>query len=239
MTDCTKYPSCCHGECQFKTSYEVLDGIVEYGGFNVLTIENSHIEDFESGRNDTQKYLSKYNVTWTDTTHPVKIENFKGCDILFLSYDISSSKNLSYNYKRDSMLTALRVADQRLFKVLSVHGGVQYDSEVTSAQKNFAELGIDNGADIVVFSHAHVPQPVQIYKGKYIFYGMGSFISDEKAIESSEKEHVRDILVAKFDLRNCKSVVNMNVFNGWINDNFQPEILSLNKTARFVEDFTL
>jgi len=38
---------------------------------------------------------------------------------------------------------------------------------------------IDQGADLIVGTHPHVVQEVEIYKNKLIFYSLGNFIFDQ------------------------------------------------------------
>jgi len=228
VRDCKKSKSkCCGTRCHFKTSPKVLDGIVEYTGFNVLSIENNHIDDWEGGREDTQHVLDQFDVAWIDSSHPYKIKDFKGCDIDFFAYDITYTSNVLYEFKKTAMMAVLRTAAKHAFKVVCVHGGQEYKTYYDKQQQAFAETAIDNGADMVVMSHAHVTQPYVLYKDKYIFYGMGNFVFDQKF-----SLRVREFLMATFELEDCKNVVNMEVWNGLLNRQFQPEIISLNMTTR-------
>jgi len=38
---------------------------------------------------------------------------------------------------------------------------------------------VDNGADVIFGHHPHVTQPVEVYKGKAIFYSLGNFVFDQ------------------------------------------------------------
>jgi len=217
--------------CHFKTSPHVLDGIVEYAGFNVLSIENNHIEDWQGGREDTQNTLDQFNVAWIDSSHPYKLKDFKGCDIDFFAYDITFTSPVLYEFKKFAMISVLRTANNNAFKIVCVHGGQEYKPYYNKLQQVFAESAIDNGADMVVMSHAHVTQPFVMYKGKYIFYGLGNFVFDQHF-----SMRVREFLMATFELKDCKEVVNMEVWNGLLNGQFQPEIVSLNMTTREIKN---
>jgi len=50
--------------------------------------------------------------------------------------------------------------------------------EVRQSQYKLARSIIDMGADMVIGSHTHEFQDVEIYRGKFIFYGLGNFIFD-------------------------------------------------------------
>jgi len=53
-------------------------------------------------------------------------------------------------------------------------------------KKNIAHEFVDAGADLVIGSHPHVIQGVEIYKDKAIFYSLGNFIFDQ--IQNGTKE---------------------------------------------------
>jgi len=195
---CDEKYKCCFGlRCHFKSTPKILPAIVDYAGFNLLSIENNHMEDWKGGRKETREALNDFNVSWMDASQPVKLIGFKGCDILMLNYDISFSKKTYWEVK-GAMLSNLRAAEPHFFKVLSVHGGKEYTGYPGKKQMIFAMQAIDNGADFVVFAHAHVPQTGALYKGKYIFYGLGNFVSDHKEFWGKNRQHVRDFFDGEF-----------------------------------------
>jgi poly-gamma-glutamate capsule biosynthesis protein CapA/YwtB (metallophosphatase superfamily) len=62
--------------------------------------------------------------------------------------------------------------------VVYLHWGLSGEEEVVEYQRLLAHDVIDHGADIVVGSHAHVPQPVEVYRDRVILYGLGNFVFD-------------------------------------------------------------
>ncbi|MCI2417805.1 CapA family protein [Saccharopolyspora sp. K220] len=56
------------------------------------------------------------------------------------------------------------------------HFGVSSQREVVDYQRTLAQAAIDAGADVVFGSHAHVVQPIEVYRGKPIFYGLSQVI---------------------------------------------------------------
>ena len=64
-----------------------------------------------------------------------------------------------------------------MFLVVYFHWGVSGQYEVCQYQTTLGRLAISAGADLVVGSHPHVVQAVEIYKGKPIFYSLGNFLS--------------------------------------------------------------
>lgn len=61
--------------------------------------------------------------------------------------------------------------------VSSHHWGLR--DEVLAYQKQIAHAAIDAGADIVMGHGVHAITPIEIYKGKPIFYGLGCFSFNE------------------------------------------------------------
>ena len=65
---------------------------------------------------------------------------------------------------------------------MSVHWGQEYQANANNEQKRLAQLMADNGADIIIGSHPHVLQGVEMLStsdGKQVpvFYSLGNFIS--------------------------------------------------------------
>lgn len=56
------------------------------------------------------------------------------------------------------------------------HFGVSSQREVVDYQRTLAHASIEAGADVVFGSHAHVVQPIEVYRGKPIFYGLSQVI---------------------------------------------------------------
>ena len=60
-----------------------------------------------------------------------------------------------------------------------MHAGIEYTRAPNQAQMTFAHMAIDDGADMVIGAHPHWVQPIEKYKGKYIFYSLGNFVFDQ------------------------------------------------------------
>lgn len=62
--------------------------------------------------------------------------------------------------------------------IVSCHWGVSGSSEVADYQQVVGRAAIDAGADLVFGHHPHVLQPVEVYRGRPIFYSLGNFAFD-------------------------------------------------------------
>ena len=67
---------------------------------------------------------------------------------------------------------------------MHIHWGFEYDTKPSSRQREIAHKLVDSGADVVIGHHPHVVQPIEIYKGKAIFYSLGNFIFDQNTKET-------------------------------------------------------
>ena len=72
----------------------------------------------------------------------------------------------------------LRSADPQCYIIVSLHWGWENHVEVVPRQRYDVHQLIDAGADCLVCHHTHTRQPMETYRGKPVFYGLGNFIFD-------------------------------------------------------------
>lgn len=113
--------------------------------------------------------------------------------------------------------------DQVDVLVTYYHWGVSGVAELAEYQPIVAHNAIDAGADLVIGSHAHVPQGIEVYREKVIFYGLGNFAFDWPKM----RKH-RTGLVATCTLAGNK-IVRVSFQPVWRHDDAmnQPEILAI------------
>ena len=84
-------------------------------------------------------------------------------------------------------LAAARALEPDLIAVL-IHWGVEYQTTQNGYQEQIADLLIQNGADLVLGGHSHVPQPIQLRtvetadgetRTGFVCYSLGNFISSQ------------------------------------------------------------
>jgi poly-gamma-glutamate synthesis protein (capsule biosynthesis protein) len=167
----------------FDPSYaEKLAGL----GFNGFSLSNNHSFDFgQDGFYQTKQNLngagilsfgSPYNdqSLSTETTIQGKSVCFVGYLELFRP-DPTSVRN-----------EIKRLRPQCDLLILTAHWGVEYSPVETAAQKELAHGFIDAGADMIIGSHPHVVEPLEIYHGKAIFYSLGNFMFDQNFSYNTE-----------------------------------------------------
>jgi poly-gamma-glutamate synthesis protein (capsule biosynthesis protein) len=65
------------------------------------------------------------------------------------------------------------------FLVVFPHWGIEYQITASARQQELAHEFVDAGADLVIGAHPHVVEPVELYRGKAIFYSLGNFVFDQ------------------------------------------------------------
>jgi hypothetical protein len=213
---------CCGFRCRFRTNETVIQGVSDFAGFNLLSIENNHMEDFKTGREDTITALKKHDVPFMDMMHPLNLKNYKGCNVNFFTYDLVRNRT-EHPYRMSMMKNQLAKArEEGGFNIVYLHGGSEYAIAPTPKLKKWAKTAIDSGADIVFCTHSHVVLGMEMYQGKHIYYSLGNFVMDQMFGDS-----VREILMVKFDLLKCKEPTNFVYVRGRINDDYQPVLTSV------------
>lgn len=81
----------------------------------------------------------------------------------------------------DRMLEDIKaVRDQADIVVVSFHWGIHFKPAVIAQyQRMYAHAAIDAGADVIFGHHAHILKPIEVYKGKAIFYSLSNFAMEE------------------------------------------------------------
>jgi len=113
-------------------------------------------------------------------------------------------------------------AETGRFVVVYPHWGVEYSTRHNYAQERLAHSWIDVGADLIVGSHPHVVQDVEIYQDVPIFYSLGNFVFDQMFSKETQEG-----IAIKVDIES---------------DNIEIELLPFvsNKIKpKFVEDFDI
>jgi poly-gamma-glutamate synthesis protein (capsule biosynthesis protein) len=71
-------------------------------------------------------------------------------------------------------------AEGAAFVVVSMHWGQEYLTEPTEQQRSLARELLDSGdVDLILGTQVHVVQPCEKVNGRYVFYGLGNFLSNQ------------------------------------------------------------
>jgi len=168
---------------------ERYGSILKKAGFNVLSIANNHIGDFEAaGRKRTAEILDSLEIKYAgQLPNPSVI--FEKDSVRYAFCAFAPNENTMSVNQLDSakkLVSALKAhAD---IVIVSFHGGAEGEKHEHVPQTDelfykenrgnvyaFAHSVIDAGADVVLGHGPHVTRAVEVYKGRFIAYSLGNF----------------------------------------------------------------
>lgn len=147
--------------------------ILKQGNIEAVSIANNHTLDFlDKGYKDTLETLDEAGVGYFGYEHKF-ITQVRDTKIGLLGY---------YSMKvTDKLKNEIKQAIEELrnegtdLVIIMFHWGIERDYWPNSVQKELAYFSIDSGADLVLGSHPHVLQGIEVYKGKQIVYSLANF----------------------------------------------------------------
>ena len=182
---------------RFNSPFELADSVVK-AGFNVILKATNHINDLtEEARlidlNNWKKYPGiKILGSYLNQEEEERIKYFemKGIKIAILNYCYGSNRRYNNTYAMNKFnylkikkdIEKSRVEGADLIIVLP-HWGREYRLQRNNIQEKWAKIFFELGVDLIIGTHPHVIQPVEVMEDKsknrkmYIFYSIGNFIN--------------------------------------------------------------
>ncbi len=174
----------------FKGSTGSLRAIRE-AGFDLVSLANNHIMDYGvQGLADTLRFCGKNRLVCAgaglDLASAARpgIFTHKGVRYGLLAYSMTFPESSWATPERPGTahpdiarmeLDIRGVRGDVDILIVSFHWGVELMAEPKQYQTGFARHAVRCGADVVIGHHPHVPQPIEIYQGKPVFYSLGNF----------------------------------------------------------------
>lgn len=165
---------------QFTFSPKITDALL-LNNVGYVNLGNNHILNFGwSGLEQTRNYLDKAGIKYFG--EPQK-DNATTSSIAYIELPQRKIALIGYNefWKPVASSTVRQIQDNKAednYVVVYTHWGQEYASS-SPAEQNLAHEFIDAGADVIIGSHPHVVQEIEVYRDKYIFYSLGNFIFDQ------------------------------------------------------------
>lgn len=159
-----------------------VEGLVS-AGIDVVSLANNHTRDWgDEGLKSTMEILDKNNIAVVGLGK-ILIKEVRGLKFAFLGYDL-----IKTTVDETKILSQLKEAKSLAnVAVVYFHWGIEYTDQPTQDQRNLAHQVIEHGADLVIGSHPHLIQGVEIYQNKLIVYSHGNFIFDQIWSEETKK----------------------------------------------------
>ncbi len=213
---------------------ESCAGAIKNAGYNVLSLANNHTLDYkEDALLQTMEILDKNEIKYTgiykgnlSRANEPLIMKVNGMKIGFLCYSQVSPKSFFARGKSFGIMPAdisiirkdIKAAKPKVdLLVIYLHWGKEGQG-VLKYQYAQARQIIDEGADLIIGSHTHLFQDIELYNGKYIFYGLGNFVFDQ----DSEKTKYSGIVKVKIEKGKISGVKVVPVYL----NNYRPEIIT-------------
>lgn len=149
--------------------------------FEVLSLANNHTTNFgQKGLDQTRKRLQDGGIMFFGDPNNTAgfistTTSVNGITFGFVGHHQLIEKGF------DRIIADIKKLDKEVDVVIVLpHWGHEYKTDKPSGlQKKEALAMVDAGADIIFGAHPHVIQPIEVYKGKFIFYSFGNFIFDQ------------------------------------------------------------
>ncbi len=171
--------------------------ILAKAGFKIVSLANNHTFNMgQAGLEQTKNFLSQTKISFFGD--PIRCKNtfLKKDNLIFYGVNKTFSFNCS-DKEIASSIKEIKAKNKKSFLAVFIHWGKEYQSKSSFSQKNLAYQMIDAGADLIIGSHPHVVQEVELYKNKLIFYSLGNFIFDQYFSETTQKELAVKLIIKK------------------------------------------
>lgn len=187
--------------------------LAKANNLTVASLANNHAFDYGiDGMKDTMQNLKDSDITpigagnTEDEAHQAVVKDVNGRKITILNYmdsdnfaeysqevmPMANGSNPGYSaYDSEDAQKQISENNDSDLIVAYLHFGNEYSNSPNENQVKIAHELIDYGADVVLGSHPHVPQGIEMYNGKPIFYSLGNFIFDQSNPATHEAYFVR------------------------------------------------
>ncbi len=196
--------------------------ILTKGSVEFASIVNNHTYDYrEEGYNDTVEALKAQGLLVGESLSPVYVEK-KGIKIGIVSCNLWGSYQAAYI---EEALEEMR--DKCDYKIVFFHGGTEGvhepDNYKIDACRYLAQTGL---CDLIVGSHPHVLQPMEVVNGVPILYSLGNFCYSANNYPEN-KTVIFQVNLEKNgnEITTATSLIPCYVYTGSIN-NYQPAVMT-------------
>lgn len=178
----------------FNSPKEFGDNMID-AGFNIVNLATNHTVDrgekailssCEYWKSKEDLVLSAGSYSSFEEAAKIPIKEKNGIKYAMLSYTygtngipVPQGKEYLVNIYSDEKAKEdiEKIRDKVDVLLVSMHWGVEYQSEPNEEQKREAKYLADLGADIIIGTHPHVIQPVEYIDDTLVIYSLGNFIS--------------------------------------------------------------
>lgn len=174
---------------QFSGVRRTLDVLDELGLAHVGTYRTAEERAFQNGAYVADiGGISVAFLGYTYGTNGLPLDSDKPYAVNLLNIDYLTSLSTPDTDKLKADLEVVQALEPDLICVL-VHWGLEYQTTQNAYQEKVADFLIENGADMILGGHSHVPQPMEwrtvtcadgSTKTAFVSYSLGNFISAQR-----------------------------------------------------------
>ena len=164
-------------------SHESVVEVLDKTAVKYVNLANNHIQDFSNNIFDTTKLLENNGINYFGTKYKPFIlidEKIKIYGVVAnITGGIFRKKELVNRFNPQQLLQLIkedRKNNPSIKIVIYIHWGYELAHYPQPADREWAHLAIDGGANYIIGHHPHVVQGAEKYKNSYIFYSLGNFI---------------------------------------------------------------
>lgn len=202
--------------------------VLRDAGVTMVGLANNHADNGGmKGVGDTHEILNANDIQWfgghdKDSVESVGKFEGEGINVTIIGVNtFSGVPDITYQ------IETLRSKGERV--IVFAHWGDEFSVRHNNQQELMAHDWIDAGADLVVGSHPHVVQDVDIYKGRPIVYSLGNFLFDQQFPEGTQQGM---LLAGEFTLDGLTLFALPTA-----SDNFKPHLLVGEEKQKRLKDF--
>ncbi len=185
------------GYPSFNAGFEVGDALVN-AGFNVVCHANNHALDMgEAGLTNCFNFWKETYPDMqvlgihdseedADELHVMEVGDTKIALLNYTEMLNSGTRPNDYDVdmlEEDKVVSDLKKAEEASdFVIVIPHWGEEYSMGISESQQKWAQIFLENGADLVIGSHPHVIEPVQWMEDvdghpMLVYYSLGNYCS--------------------------------------------------------------
>ena len=216
----------------FNTPDFLIDVLKDELKIDLLTLANNHIFDRgPAGARRTVEALNSADLTWVGlglddvvSNDAVILEN-DGIKAAFINHSYGSnlwpkSNDVHLNIiSENDLITSLERAKSLSPDIIIAcfHWGNEYQLKPNIHQKRAAEISFNNGADLIIGTHPHVLQPIEIKNisndFKAVAWSLGNFVSFQRTLPRERT----CILAAEFEKDENKTrLIKISIAPLWV-----------------------
>ncbi len=182
------------GYPNFNGPFEVGDALVDAGFDVVLHATNHALDRNGDGIMSCLGYWKTVHPSTAvlgifeteEESREVYITNVNGINVAILNYTYGTNgieppydMPFAVNYlDEDTLIRDLTYAEENAdFTVVCPHWGTEYEHAPDDSQRYWADLMIENGADLIIGTHPHVIEPLEEINGVPVYWSLGNFIN--------------------------------------------------------------